>query len=340
MDRPKRSATKVANYRTFHLSGDLDETLQGKVSQTISNFEENLNLETTQEEIEGEPSTNKNMSEAEALQKKLEEKRAATKKAAQEAEEMKLRNELEEESLKQQEWELAIKQLKEKREKSMAAHQLKMEEMKKMAAEIEEKEDPSSTVTWLREQLEKLEPGSLARTTEAEEKAKKEQEEKNKMIQNIKDQQAALNKQLAELTGEPSETPQSQGREDQEKWLQQLQAALSTKAEMDPQKAMLRALTTQSNKTLGPGGVNMLRPELANKIATAPPINNSMSEWLANFNKEEEGESLLRLGDMEGELDCRHTKLKSGMLDKSTMNVKQKQIWPQRTWEKTGLKMS
>ena len=55
-----------------------------------------------------------------------------------------------------------------------------------------------------------------------------------------------------------------------------------------------------------------------------------MNEWLAHFNKEEEGESLLfsKLGEVEGE--CRHGKMKSGMLEKSSMNIRQKQTWPQK----------
>ena len=45
------------------------------------------------------------MADTETLRKELEQQRAANKKAAQQAEEMQLRNELEAEKLKQKEWE-------------------------------------------------------------------------------------------------------------------------------------------------------------------------------------------------------------------------------------------
>ena len=326
MERPKRTASKVTNYRTYHLSGDLDQTLQGKVGQVVNTFEENI-IPEQERDSEVEPPTPK-MSDAEKLQKQLEEKRAATKKAAQEAEEMKIRNELEEESLKQQEWELAMQQLKAKREKTMAAHNRKLEEMKKLAEEVEENEGTDSTVQWLKEQLQKLSPGE--KDHELEEKARKEQEAKNKMIQDIKNQQAELARKLEEITGEAEPVSNTDSTKmNQDMLLQQLQTALATKSDTDPQKAMIRALATQGNKAVGPGGVNMLRPDIMQKI-THTPMGNNMSEWLANFNREDEGESFLRWGNQEGDLECKHTKLRSGMLDKSTMNIKQKQVWPQK----------
>ena len=117
--------------------------------------------------------------------------------------------------------------------------------------------------------------------------------------------------------------------------LQQLQSALSSKPQTDPYRDMLRALTAQSNKTTGPGGVNILKPDILKKLQPEVPeggINsrNEMSAWLARFSKEDEGESILRFnnGDQEGE--CKHTKIRSGMLDKATMNIRQKQVWPQK----------
>ena len=35
MDRQRRTASKVTDYIKFHLSGDLDQVVQGKVSTTI-----------------------------------------------------------------------------------------------------------------------------------------------------------------------------------------------------------------------------------------------------------------------------------------------------------------
>ena len=91
---------------------------------------------------------------------------------------------------------------------------------------------------------------------------------------------------------------------------------------------MLRALTTQGNKITGPAGVGMLRPDLMDKINT--PLGGDMSHWLAQYNRDDEGESLLRFSSGDSETECKHTKMKSGMLDKSTMNIRQKQVWPQK----------
>ena len=92
--------------------------------------------------------------DTERLQKELEERRAATKQAAQQAEEMRIRNEMEEEALKQKEWDLAIEQLKNEREEMSAQYAKRMEDMRKLAEEtsIPQKD----AIHWLREQLEKL----------------------------------------------------------------------------------------------------------------------------------------------------------------------------------------
>ena len=104
---------------------------------------------------------------------------------------------------------------------------------------------------------------------------------------------------------------------------------------------MIRALATQSNKAAGPGGTNILRPDLLEKLNTGAAGNTDMSHWLANFNKEDEGESLLRFGLGEPEGECKHIKQKSGMLDRATMNIRQKQVWPQKNlgedWAKEEL---
>ena len=40
MERPpRREASKVVNFRKFHLSGDLEEVVSGKVSNTINRWE-------------------------------------------------------------------------------------------------------------------------------------------------------------------------------------------------------------------------------------------------------------------------------------------------------------
>ena len=40
MDRPKRAAAaKITDFRRYHLSGDLHDTLQGRVDNRITQFE-------------------------------------------------------------------------------------------------------------------------------------------------------------------------------------------------------------------------------------------------------------------------------------------------------------
>ena len=39
MDRQKRTASKVTDYRRYHLSGDLDQVVQGKVSEVVEQIE-------------------------------------------------------------------------------------------------------------------------------------------------------------------------------------------------------------------------------------------------------------------------------------------------------------
>ena len=317
MERPKRTASKVVNFRTYHLSGDLDKELQGRVGQVVNTFEE---IYSSTEDLSVE------MSETEKLQKELDEKRAANKLAAQQAEEMRIRNELEEESLKEQEWELAFQQMRDKREKIASTHKQKMEDLKKMADAAEETGGKEGAIEWLQAQLKKI-GAPTTEPTEAELRARKEREEKEKKIAEVRAQQEKLAKQMADLTGETINLPTSK-EDEQAQLLQQLHNALESRPE-DPQKAMLRALTTRGNKLEGPGGVNRLNPDILGRLNSEAGIGGDTSEWLANFNKAEEGESLLKLG-ADGEGDCRHTKLRSGMLDKSTMNIKQKQVWPQK----------
>ena len=60
-----------------------------------------------------------------------------------------------------------------------------------------------------------------------------------------------------------------------------------------------------------------------------------MAEWLTSLNRQEEsGSDVNRLinrleEETECKGECRHVK-KSGMLDKSTMNIRHKEVWPQK----------
>ena len=110
--------------------------------------------------------------------------------------------------------------------------------------------------------------------------------------------------------------------------MNQLKAALSGKKEEDPNKNLLRALITTQNKTAGEGGTSTLKPNIARSIN---PGSGNMAEWLAQLNRQDEGESeLSRLLVAEEEGMGKPAKARSGILDKATTNIQQKQVWPQQ----------
>ena len=91
---------------------------------------------------------------------------------------------------------------------------------------------------------------------------------------------------------------------------------------------LLKALITGQNKTPGEGGTNTLKPSLVNSITAAD--SGSMAEWLANLNRQEEGESEVSKLVIAGEGDGKSGKMRSGILDKATTNIQLKQVWPQQ----------
>ena len=77
MDRPKRAASKVTDYRKYHLSGDLDKVLEGKVTQAIGNWEHQDNMAAL-----GENATADEIRQAlEAQQKEEEQRQSELQKA-------------------------------------------------------------------------------------------------------------------------------------------------------------------------------------------------------------------------------------------------------------------
>ena len=55
MDRPRHAATKITDYRKYHLSGDLADTLQGRVDSQITQFE--MSAEELKAQLESEKET-------------------------------------------------------------------------------------------------------------------------------------------------------------------------------------------------------------------------------------------------------------------------------------------
>ena len=321
MDRPKRAASKVTDYRKYHLSGDLNISLSGRVESVVGQFEERTMSQLT---IPDNAST-------EELKQLVELSKANSQQRLEEMEQLRLRNELEAQALEEKRWDMAMKGLKEAKETMLQEHEKQIQEMDKMRADSSKNVSVEAT-EWLRKQLKDLTP----KVTSEEEKRKLEEEEKQKAnkIQEIKQQQAELQKQLSQLTGENPEAsniPRPVNLEESQGLiLEQLKAALSGNR-TDPNKALIRALTNTQNRMTDPTGVNSLKPELMGRILTEN--NTSMEDWLATLNRQEEGELEFTQSNYRCETDgaeCKHTKTKSGMLDRATSTVIQKQIWPQK----------
>ena len=308
MERPKRAATKVTDFRRYHLSGDLDTTLQGRVDSRVSQFE----MAKTQEE----------------LQQQLEEQKAQSKRLFEEAELMRIQHELEAERLKQKKWQVAMDQLQAAKVHAEEEHTRYLEEIKEAANSVKDN-TAKSALEWFKQQADKLgrPSGAPEPLDEEAEKARAEKEAREKEIRDLQDQQEQIAHKLAQLTGR---TKEHEPRPTHDMLLEQLKATLTSKKEEDPNKMLLKALTTNQNKATGEGGTNILKPSLYNSITATD--NGSMAEWLASLNKQEEGESevskliLAGEGDPTGKLG----KMRSGMLDKATTNIQQKQVWPQQ----------
>ena len=242
---------------------------------------------------------------------------------------MKLRNQLEAEQMEQAQWEMAIEQLKKNREQMMKEHEENMERIKNMSCDP--RKESGQAVAWLHNQLGK---GTSEPSGDGE-----GDPHKKARLEHLYKQQEDIQKEIEDISsgvgGNPPRGKVQKDTTEQEILMEQIRNTLAPKApERDPNRALLRALITAQNKATGYGGTSTLKPELLCKLAREGEF--SMAEWLASLNKQEEGESevhklLNRLDDdSDCRAECRHTKMKSGMLDKSTTNIRHKEVWPQK----------
>ena len=184
--------------------------------------------------------------------------------------------------------------------------------------------EDSPALTWLQEQLSRA--GKLPTLEEIN--RKQEEEEKRKKVKEIMKQKDDLEKQLLDL-GIPSSKKDrinTKSGTDQEQLINQLKATLGKGDPGSQDKQLMKALLTADNLEPGAGGTSALRPDIISRI-TGNPGPSGMAEWTSNFNRQEEGES--RFDMCEGE-NCKHPKVRSGILDKATTNVVHKEIWPQQ----------
>ena len=315
MDRPKRAAaTKVSDFRCYHLSGDLDQQVLGIVDSRVNHFE---------------------MATVEELKKQIEEEKEQSRKLQEDVE---MRNQLEIEKLKQQQWKTALDKLKQAKEEVAQEYDKCMEQMDSIVTKAKAS-TTNDSLQWFKAQVEALTKSSSPESTTPEEddRLARERMEKEAAIADIKRQQEELNKRLTELQGgythhhtgiEVTEPSRDMSRGMQEDLISQLRNALSGKKETDQNKTMLKALVTQQNKVPGAGGTSTLSGTVLRGTTGA---GSSMADWLANLNRQEEGESDLTRIPFLGEEDgTKGNRGKSGILDRATTNIQQKQIWSQQ----------
>ena len=323
MDRPKQAAAKVTDFRRYHLSGDLDQEVKGIVDEQVQHFE---------------------MATADELRQQLEAEKEQNRKLQEDVEIMKIRNKLEVEQLKQHQWKTALETLKQAKEQANQEHDKCMEQMKELL--VSKPDNPS--LEWLKAQMAEMghNQDSAAPSPEEAEAAIKRREQKESMMQDLRRQREEINRKLAEIENGSGDTESSdsnedtlklikqalsqgtEGRDSQDSLMQQLRTALTGKEE-NQDRLMLKALVTQQNKTPGEGGTNTLKPNILKGLPTG---GGTMAEWLASLNKQEEGESELNqvASYLDDEGQGKPIKVRSGMLEKATTHIQQKQVWPQQ----------
>ena len=235
MHRPRRAATKVTNFRKYHLSGDLDTELQGRVESRVTHFEMGM----TPEE----------------LQKQLEQEREASNRLKEDTECLRLQNELEAEKLKQSQWRVAMEQLQVAKETALSQHEEYLKKLKEASAAATA-DTSSNILEWFHKQMAELnKPGATPSLTEEQERQRKEQETREAQIRDLREQQEHINQKLAELEGGGPPQKQAQANNsNQEDLLHQLKAALTGKKEEDSNRFLLRSLLANQNKVPGDGG--------------------------------------------------------------------------------------
>ena len=133
---------------------------------------------------------------------------------------------------------------------------------------------------------------------------------------------------MSAITKENSSTRQpSKKEEEQHKLIEQLRAALTVKNPAlsgDWHKDILRQFVNKTNVITTPSGTSTLKPDLLKRLMNEQD-EFSMADWLATLNKEETGEWFCDESE-----ECKHKKVKSGMLDKATANIVHKEIWLQK----------
>ena len=132
MERPKCAAAKVKDFRRYHLSGDLNETLAGRVDNRITQFEMSSSMD--------------------KLQKALQEEKENSRCMMEDLELARIRNDLEKEKMKQKEWQTAMDQLKETREHMEQEHSRMLTQIKEKV-EAARQDNSGQILNWFQSQV-------------------------------------------------------------------------------------------------------------------------------------------------------------------------------------------
>ena len=282
-----------------------------------------------------------NLDMAEELRAELEKQKAITNTMQQQVEQAEIANEVEKQKQEQESWQAALNKLQQVRAEQKRKHEEKLASLRVVETTLTDDSNPQ--LEWIKKKIAELNGGES--NSEEVEAKKRDTDKAKQALENILEQQKQLSQQANTLVQETGMvTPEmqtllnviNQDKEltaapkqplDSAQMLEQLRAALSERPNIgsgDWQRDVLRQFLIKSNKTAAPGGATTLKPDLLKRL-TNEQDEFVMADWLATLNKEESGEWLC-----DDSNECKHRKVKSGMLDKATANIVHKEIWPQK----------
>ena len=230
----------------------------------------------------------------EQLASLLEAQNESTQKLQAQVEELKLRNQLEARKMEQEQWEMALLQLKEAREATAKEHAKNMETMKEMKKKALS-QSKSQAVAWLDKQLHTDQGGNPTPKSNTIPEEDTTHQVKQHLLNELKAQQAELQKKIEDISSSAAgedlttllkqalPTTHTTARPDQQLLMEQIKAALGPKTQdKDTNKTLLKALLTTQNRTSGLQGTSTLKPDILNRLSSEEF---SIPGWLASLNK-------------------------------------------------------
>ena len=187
MDRPCRVASRVTDYRQYHLSRDLEEVVQGLVQGTVSRLEANMS-EHNQIPVPDEEQNKELLAEAKELKEKSIQMQL-------QVENMKLHNKIEAEKMQQEQWAAAMEQLKMAWEQMMQEHQNNLKQIQAIPTTTR----AAPAVNWLQEELQAQ--GASRGANNKEDRTAEEEKEKARLVKELQKQQEELQRQIEDITG-------------------------------------------------------------------------------------------------------------------------------------------